>query len=158
MDFIIEAHRGIGPISFGMTREEVVAVMHRVGGGPPRVRGKETECFFRNAFQVSFGDAGRADFIEVASSLQAQVLFAGQDIFDSPADELVALILRFDRPDLELSDPPDSYIFPEIILSLYGRDTQYDYKGGRQRPIFAAVGVGTPNYLKAVRAIQRGRA
>jgi hypothetical protein len=51
--------------------------MARVGGGRPRARDDETECYFGAAFQVSFGDGGLADFIEVASSLDVEVLFEG---------------------------------------------------------------------------------
>src|SRR5262245_47991921 len=69
MEFAIEPHRGLGPVSFGMTRAQVAAAMAAVGGGPPQLRFTETDCFFGYAFQVSFGDAGRADFVEVASHL-----------------------------------------------------------------------------------------
>jgi hypothetical protein len=155
MQFTIEPHRGIGPVSFGMTRDEVVAAMRRSGGGPPRARSAETDCFFGSAFQVSFGNADRVDFIEIASSLPHVVLLFGQDVLDTPADELLALVRQFDRPDKELSHPPQSYIFPKLILSLWGRDSQYDHKGGQQRPMFGAVGVGGPTYLEAVRAIRR---
>ena len=159
MQFTLQPHRGIGPISFGMNRNEVAMVMGGVGGGRPVPRsvGEETDCYFDNFFQVSFEDAGRADFIEVSSGLAATVLFDGQDVFDLPADELLALIGRHDRPDPELSEPPDSYIFPDLILSLWGRDEQYDHKGGGQRPVFAAVGLGAPSYLAAIRAIRDHR-
>ncbi len=155
MQFIIKPHRGIGPIAFGMSREEVVAAMSGIGGGLPVSRSKDTDCFFRNAFQVSFGDAGRADFIEVTSALSVEVVFNGIDIFDIPADELLALIQEYDEPDHELSRPPDSYIFSDLILTLWGQDKQYDHKGGQRRPMFAAVGVGAASYLAAIRAIHR---
>jgi hypothetical protein len=157
MSFAIEPHRGLGPVSFGMTREEVAAAMAGVGAGPPKARRRQTDCFFRSAFQVSFGNAGRVDFIEVASSLPAEVLFAGQDVLDTPADDLLALIQQFDRADAELSHPPNEFVFPELILTLWGRDRQYDHKGGRRRPMFAAVGVGGPTYLDAIRGLRRGK-
>jgi hypothetical protein len=156
MEFAIEPHRGIGPVSFGMSREEVREAMARAGGGRPLPRNSETECYFTAAFQVSFGDAGRADFIEVASSLDIEVLFEGLNVLDTPADELVAAIERLDQPDPELSHPPESYTFPHLILTLWGRDKQYDYWGGQTRPVFAAVGAGAPSYLAAIRAIESG--
>jgi hypothetical protein len=155
MQFVIEPRRGIGPIAFGMGREEVAAAISKIGGGSPVSRSKETDCFFHNAFQVSFGDAGRADFIELASALSAEVVLADYDVFDIPADELLALIQEYDEPDPELSRPPDSYVFSELILTLWGRDRQYDHKGGQGRPMFSAVGVGAPSYLAAIRAIRR---
>jgi hypothetical protein len=55
MEFAIEPHRGIGPVRFGMTRQEVATAMAAVGGGPPQARSAETDRFFGYAFQVSFG-------------------------------------------------------------------------------------------------------
>ncbi len=157
MEFAIEPHRGIGPASFGMSREEVREALARAGGGRPRARNAETDCYFGAAFQVSFGDEGLADFIEVASSIAVEVVLDGLDVFYTPADELLAAVRRLDQPDPELSRPPQSYIFPRLILTLWGRDKQYDHRRGQQRPMFAAVGVGAPSYLAAIRAIRSGR-
>jgi hypothetical protein len=155
MIFVIEPHKGIGPITFGMDRAEVVIAMAICGGGQPEKRGSETDCFFDNAFQVSFGDNGKADFIEVWSGITADVLFDGRDVFDLHADELLRCIRFREQEDHELSEPGDSYTFSGLILTLWDRDEQYDYKGGEQRPIFATVGVGAPTYLEAIRAIHR---
>ena len=59
MKFAIEPRRGIGPVSLGMSREQVAAAMGAVGGGPPRPRAAQTDCFFDYAFQVLFGAARR---------------------------------------------------------------------------------------------------
>lgn len=155
MIFAIEPHRGIGPSSFGMSRPDVAKTMADCGGGRSMKRNAETDCFFENAFQVSFGDNGKADFIEVCSGIAAEVRFDGRDVFDLHADDLLHLIRVHEPEDLELSEPDDSYIFSGLIMTLWGRDEQYDHKGGEQRPVFAAVGVGAPSYLKAIRAIHR---
>jgi hypothetical protein len=139
-----------------MVRAEVAAAMVACGGGAPRARNSETDCFFQNAFQVSFGAAGKADFIEVCSNLAGKVQFAGRDVFDLHADELLALIRSFETEDEELSEPDDSYVFAGLIMTLWGRNEQYDYKGGKQRAVFATVGVGAPSYLADIRAIRRG--
>lgn len=118
-------------------------------------RGTETDCFFQNAFQVSYGDKGKVDFIEVGSGIVADVRFDNQDVFDLHADDLLRLIRVHEHEDLELSEPDDSYVFSGLIMTLWGRDEQYDHKGGEQRPVFAAVGVGAPSYLAAIRAIHR---
>jgi len=156
MIFEIEPHRGIGPVSFGMTRSEIVAAMAKCGGGSPVARNMETDCFYENAFQVSFGDAGRVDFIEVSSGFPAEIRFAGRDVFDLHADDLLRLIRDIEQEDPALSEPDDSYVFSGLILTLWGRDEQYDYKGGGQRPVFAAVGIGAPSYLAAIRTIHKG--
>lgn len=134
MQFVIEPHKGIGPISFGMSRQEVTDTMVKNGGGTPRQRGKDTDCFFQNAFQVSFDDGGRANFIEVASGLSAVVLFAGCDVFDMRADELLVLIKNQAEPDPELSRPPHGFVFSDLILTIWDPDTQYDYKGAVAAP------------------------
>lgn len=157
VELVIEPHRGIGPIRFGMDRVMVRDEMERLGEGRPRPRGEETDCYFGAAFQVSFGDEGLADFIELASSIEAEVWFEGLDVFDTPADELLAAVGRLDHPAPELSRPPQSYIFPGLILTLWGRDKQYDHRRGRSRPMFGAVGVGAPSYLAVIRTIRSGR-
>jgi hypothetical protein len=138
-----------------MDRASVAKAMADCGGGRRVERSEETDCFFKNAFQVSFGDDGKADFIEVCSGIAADVQFDGRDVFDVHADELLGLIRAYEHEDSELSEPDDSYTFSGLILTLWGRDEQYDYKGGEQRPVFATVGVGAPSYLAAIRAIHR---
>lgn len=153
MKFAIEPHRGIGPVSFGMSRSEVEDVMDRIGGGRAHARGKETDCYFENVFQISFSSGSSADFIEVANNVTLTFTFHGHDIFDIPADVLLDLIQDFDEADPALSRPPYDYIFPNLILTLWDRDEQYDHKGGEQRPMFGAIGIGTLQYLNAIRAI-----
>lgn len=128
MIFAIEPHRGIGPVSFGMDRASVARAMAECGGGRPVGRNAKTDCFLENAFQVSFGDDEKADFIEVCSSIAADVRFDGRDVFDLHADELLGLIRAHESEDPELSEPDDSYTFSGLILTLWGRDEQYDYK------------------------------
>ena len=105
---------------------------------------------------LSFGDDGKADFIEVCSGIVPDVQFDGQDVFDLHADDLLRLIRLHEAEDPELSQPDHSYIFSGLILALWGRDEQYDYKGNEERPVFATVGVGAPSYLAAIRAIRSG--
>ena len=81
MELFIEPHRGIGPVSFGMTRAEVAVVMDAIGGGSPIPRGMNVDCFFDNSFQIAFGDAGHADFIEISSSMPVPVLYSGRAWF-----------------------------------------------------------------------------
>jgi hypothetical protein len=157
MQFDIEPHRGIGPVSFGMSREEVAATLERMGGGQPEGKSSSTDCYFRNAFQVSFDEAGKADFMEVSTNVEHVFAFRGLDVFDVPGSELLNFLQEFDQPDPELSQSGYSYTFPGLILTLWGLDSQYDYKGGQQRPMFGAVGAGTEHYLNAIRAISSRR-
>ncbi len=154
MQFEIEPHRGIGPISFGMTRAEVATAMKAIGGGPPGAKGETIDCFFEYCFQVEFDASDRVDFIAVYGYSQHVFSFSGRDVFDIPGDELVAIISALDRPDPELTQAGYEYVFPRLIISLWDLDTQYDRKGGEIRPVFCSVGVGTPHYLAVCRRIQ----
>jgi hypothetical protein len=138
-----------------MSRAGVAKAMADCNGGNPVKRNAETDCFFENAFQVSFGDNGKADFIEVCSGIAAAISFDDRDVFDLHADDLLRLIRLHEPENLELSEPEGSYFFSGLIMTLWGRDEQYDHKGGEQRPVFAAIGVGAPSYLNAIRAIHR---
>jgi hypothetical protein len=155
--FVLEPGHGVEPVRFGMTREQVAEAMARAGGNPPRAIGAGTAGYFDGTFRVSFGDEGRVDFIEFASRLDGELLFDGRDVFDVPAEELVQLVSQHDAFAPELSRPPGEYTFPDLILTLWGAAEQYDHKGGRRRRVWAAVGLGAPTYLAAVRAIRAGR-
>jgi hypothetical protein len=154
MEFMLEPHRGIGPVSFGMTRAEVAAAMAHVGGGVSNSANEQRGCFFNFALEVSFADDGRVDYIEIGSILPLRVRFAGRDVYDTSADELLALVEQFDHFAPELSQPPLRYVFPKLILTLWGRNHVFDYRGGR-RPVFGLVGVGTPSYLAAIQAMHQ---
>jgi hypothetical protein len=151
MRFDIEPHVGIAPIRFGMNRAEVVREMTRIGGGSPVDKSGGIDCFFNNGFQVSYRD-GTVEFIEVYSDPAHTYILEGVDVFDTPADQLVARLATLDSADSLLSEQ-NSYCFPSLIVSLWEADEQYDCKGGEKRPIFGAVGVGDARYLAAIRAI-----
>lgn len=151
MRFEIEPHVGIAPIRFGMSRADVVQEMAKIGGGNPVDKGGVIDCFFNNGFQVSYRD-DTVEFIEVCNEPDHTFVLAGMDVFDMPANELVARLEALDSVDPVLSDNY-SYCFPNLIVSLWEADEQYDRKGGEKRPIFGAVGIGDERYLAAIRAI-----
>lgn len=151
MRFEIEPHVGIAPIRFGMSRADVVWEMTKIGGGNPVAKSNGIDCFFNNAFQVSYRD-GTVEFIEVYNEPDHTFILAGLDVFDAPADQLVARLEALDSVDSELSDKC-SYCFSNLIVSLWEADEQYDRKGGETRPIFGAVGIGDDRYLAAIQQI-----
>lgn len=152
MRFEIEPHVGIAPIRFGMSQADVVREMAKIGGGNPVDKaGGAIDCFFNNGFQVSYRD-GTVEFIEVYNEPDHTFVLAGMDVFDMPAPELVARLEALDSVDPVLSDEY-SFCFPNLIISLWEADEQYDRKGGEKRPIFGAVGIGDERYLVAIRAI-----
>jgi hypothetical protein len=153
MEFTIEPHRGIGPVSFGMNRAEVASAMRAVGGGPSLPKGETTDCYFDGCFQIAFDTEGRVDFIEVWNDTRIVFSFGGRDVFDLSGNELVAMLSELDSPDPELTHADHEHVFPQLILTLWDLDTQYDRKGSEQRRVFGTVGVGTARYLAEIRRI-----
>jgi hypothetical protein len=157
MRFEIEPHRGVLPITFGMQRSYVAAAMGQIGGGSPVRRFQSTDCFFSNAFQVSFNKSESAYFIEVCNNTDLLFLFGGKDVFDMPGEELLQDVILLDQPDPALSTSGYSYTFPNLIMTLWELDSQYDHKGGQRRPMFGAIGIGTEEYLNRIRDIEAKR-
>jgi len=147
-DLAIVPHQGVGPVRFGMAREDVQREL-----GPPRgpeVRGGH--CFWEGLF-VHFDANGRVEFIELANNARFRALFDGVCLHEVPAEEAIRVVARhgsYDENDPELGY---TYVFPELQLSLW-RPTRPepgqapDDIGGRY---FAAVGIGAAGYFKWTR-------
>jgi hypothetical protein len=156
VELTILPHVGIGPVRLSMPRQTVCSVLEELGGGSPLKKSERTDCFFRNSLQVEFETDETASFLEVCSDRRWKCVFEGIDVFDTPADDLLKHIQRFDRPDAALSDQ-SSFVFPGLILTLWDADSQYDRKQDETRPIFGAVGIGDERYLSAIKAIRANR-
>ena len=156
MELIIQPHVGIGPVRLGMKRDEIRNILEGLGGGKPVAKSAHTDCFFRNSLQVSFEPDESASFIEVYSDAQWTCLFEGADVFDTPADELVRHVERFDSRDPILSTK-NGFVFSSLILTLWEADSQDDRKRNETREIFFAVGIGDQRYLAAIRALAARR-
>jgi len=138
-----------------MTRSEVAAAMRAIGGGEPVAKSAGIDMFCDISLHVEFTD-DTVSFIEVGSGEEHEYLLAGMDVFDTPADALVAALETLDTNDAALGGK-GSYCFPKLIVALWEADTQYDRKGRETRPIFGAVGIGDSRYLSAIRAIRSRR-
>jgi hypothetical protein len=93
-DYEVVPHVGVGPVRFGMTREQVRRAMP--GPCEPFRKGpfaqQETDAFQGSAFQVFYGDAATVEFIELSKGQEVRARYAGLSIFETPADEVVARI------------------------------------------------------------------
>ena len=135
---------GIGPIHFGMTMEQVVGTLERVG-----LPGDGIYFGTDNAVQVEYTEE-KVSFIGLAHSEVFQAMLFGVDVFDTNAEEVFAQVAAhesqphtFDRSE---------YVFPDSIVTLWEADTQYDPKGlGRQ--MWGQVGLGNAVYFKAIQAL-----
>ena len=149
--FSIQPHVGFGPITLGTSRSEIAALMATLGFVRHASRGR-SDYYFRAALQIEFGPDDIADFIGISQSELYRAEYFGTNVFDVPANKLVAIIAAKDGSGPREFDPDeaDEY-FPGQIMTLWGADRQYDYLGGEKRLVWAQVGLGSPRYAKEVR-------
>ncbi len=153
--FDIVPHVGIGPVRLGMSRAEVEAALAGVPQAlPGHTKGSSAtiECYVQASLQIEFEADGTASFVEVSSHPAMLCLYKDQDVFDSPAPQLFALFAADDALGPHVYDPLE-YVFPQLIVSLWEADEQYDRRCNQSRPMYATVGVGDERYLAAIRKI-----
>jgi hypothetical protein len=133
----------IGPVQLGMSQEEVRAVL----GEPSYIEQAyerwgiafpDKDCFFRNAFQVSYDRDMRADFIEVSKSQDFIATYEGLEVHTTPAPELVRAIFRRAAFDENNREHPVNYWFPKLYLNLYRSDGDFEF--------FDTIGICTPDF------------
>ena len=145
----IEPGIGIGPIKFGMSREEaqsVIGIKNHSGSG------KNTEKYFSYSVDVEFTD-NKVSFIGVSQDKNYSLLYKGFDPFDMEAAELFELVSQHESGEHVFDD--SQYIFPDQIITLWDADEQYDRKGGEERKVWAQIGLGSNVYLEAIQRITR---
>ncbi len=143
-EFEVVPHKGVGPIQFGMSREEVHLIF-----GKPQFAYDNREMFL-DGFMVDFDAGGKVEFIELTKSSQFRAIFEGKCLHEIPAEEPVAYVSEFgvyDHSDHELGY---SYTFLDLQLSLWrgtiaDEDQAPDDPGGR---FFEAVGAAEQGYFK----------
>jgi hypothetical protein len=148
LTFSIRPLVGMDPIKFGMVRSEVRNILADLGQPKATLRPPNTDCFFRNAFQVSYGEDGRVEFIETAASTDFRVQFHGCSLHEMPAEDVVRLVLEFAEYDKDYPEQEYSYIFPALQLSLWRPVLPSDPDGSEGRH-FVAVGVGKEGYFSS---------
>ncbi|GAA5497143.1 hypothetical protein SAMN02745181_3658 [Rubritalea squalenifaciens DSM 18772] len=104
-----------------------------------------------SSIQVEYGDDDLVDFVGTSYDERMLVTYKGQNVFKLNARELFEFINAHEDDPSEYTDY--EYVFPSQIVTLWDADSQYDYLGGEQKPVWAQVGVGTESYLRAINAI-----
>ncbi len=147
-DYVIKPLVGVGPVLLGMTRDEVRRAMPEPSTPFRKVSTAkyETDSFHKSAFQVYYsGDQPTVEFIELSSDPIVHVLYGELDIFNAPADEVIAYVSRdaeYDRSDPEI---PYSYLFRGLELSLWRPLLPEDENDSDGR-CFATIGIGRRGY------------
>jgi hypothetical protein len=151
-EFTITPTVGVGPVVFGMTRDDVHQLL-----GEPVWSHNHREQFF-DGFFVDFDSGGAVEFIELATSEQFKVNFHGIMLLELEAEQALASMLVYGRYDETDPSLGYSYIFPDLQMSLWrpvlpesdeaddqdADDQDADDQDGRY---FQALGVGRKGYF-----------
>lgn len=144
MKLELTPRKGIGPIELGMTRDQVRSAMEEFGH-PLCHETNSMDYFHENAIQAEYED-GTVSFIGVASDKKIELIFRNFDLFDMTSEEAFSLISKDETK--EHSYEEYEYIFPDQIVTLWEADSQYDYKGIEQRPVWGQIGIGDQRHLE----------
>jgi hypothetical protein len=136
---------GIGPILFGMNAAQVVQVLEPIG-----LTGDGAFFGADNSVQVEYTNEA-VTFIGLAHSALFEARVFGVDPFDTPAEDLFALIASHE-PNPHAFDRTE-YVFPDSIITLWEADEQYNPKG-LGRPVWGQVGLGNDVYWKQIQALR----
>jgi hypothetical protein len=133
---------GIGPLKLDMTRSEVQkALSDFPNSGLDQESTPELDYAFGNSLQVEYDGDGLARFIAASyyTGCGCDYLLQGQNIGQYSAAELFGLLAQLDGGQHDFND--SQYFFPKLQINVWDADTQYDYLGGEERPVYAQVGV-----------------
>ncbi|AVO44393.1 hypothetical protein [Phreatobacter cathodiphilus] len=144
-------HDGLGPLKLGAARQALRAAATSAGLAAGETHA-ESDSFAEDTVQVDYDEAGRVRFIGIAPlpAVHRAVLL-GLDCADTPAADLFRALAAAEGGSAAAFDP-DGHLFPRQIVALWAADEQYDLlaPGGRRRPIWGQVGIGTPAYRDLV--------
>lgn len=119
-------------IRFGMTKDDVVAVLGRPFGYYEKSSPRIAQLFYYgNALRFDFDAGGRLVFMEFLSgstgSLQPEIY--GVPAFSVQADELVDLLTKQNGGNILDNENGYSYAFPNIGIGIYRESIPEDIAG-----------------------------
>ena len=151
----IKPHIGIGNIKLGSTRTEAKQLAESMGFSLESSN-DTLDYFCDSSIQLEFGESGLLQYIGLTYHDSYQALYEGVNVFDTEANTLFKIINKKEVTPSLFNDY--EHVFPTQIISLWDSDSQYDRYQNESRCIWASVGVGDENYLKASEAIENGSA
>lgn len=137
--FVIEPHKGVGPIRFGMHKDDVSHAFTYVYTSFFKVAESEVRADHCEVVGliIHYDDASRVNYIEVHKARYATVTLElfGQDITGISVRGLVALL---NTRGTKAEKTPYGYDFPELAMSTYNDDLQ------NEEAAVECLGVGLP--------------
>jgi|SRR5471030_1445913 len=141
-NFEISARAGVGPILFGMGRDDVRNLL----GEPGWVKTHREE--YLQGFIVHYDVAQSVEFIELANSELFNATFHGTNLHKTIAEEALSFVCQFSTFDDADTELGYSYIFPFLELSLW-RSVIPESSQDPDGKYFEAIGVGKAGYYSA---------
>ena len=145
-------HSGIGPIKLGESRTAIASVFSENGIKKSATQ-NNSDYYIENSVQIEFDKNGFSWFIGVSQHSSYDVFYHDADVFDVTAKTLFNLVSSKDNSGSHEFCEYE-YTFPNQILTLWDADEQYDRKGSEQRVIWAQVGLGNNEFLRATESIK----
>ena len=135
--YVVEPHRGVGPVRFGMTRAEARAVMPAVptafGRGPGETA---VDAWHDFVLQVFYDADDRVEYVEVERDESLQAVLYGEAVLRLPVDRALAHVCRHGDDQPEDDELPYAYVFPALDLALWR-----PHDGEEDSGCFASLGV-----------------
>jgi hypothetical protein len=142
--------RGVGPVLFGMSREEIRSAM----GVPTKAYRKTGACtlidaYHRGGFQVFYDEHDRVEYIELSPLDDSFTpVYKGTEVFKMKMGDLTNLISQdapFDPEDPELGY---TYVFPQLEIGVW-RPVVPEDDNDPEVQHFSAIGVGKRGYYSS---------
>ena len=135
--YVVEPHRGVGPVRFGMSRAEVRTAMPAVPTAFGRGSGETpVDAWHDFVLQVFYDDDDRVEYIEIERDESLQPVLYGEAVLKLSVDRALAHVCRHgdDQPDDD--ELPYAYVFPALDLALW-----LPHAGEQDAGCFASLGV-----------------
>lgn len=149
MNLLLDPPRAVGPLTFGMPILEACQRLYAIDGAILPVRNSHQNPGFVHfdsemSIQVEPDSLGRLRSVEIyRPSRGVQVLYEQISIFDTPADELIAILS--DRTRLEIEDGGLRVLASDLLIA-FTRDSLEVGSDGVEGRYFASALIARPGY------------
>lgn len=135
-------------MKLGMNRAQVREALSSYSNNDlDQISNPTLDYAFGNSLQIEYDDAGHAQFIGVGGYLGCgcDYVFRDRLVGAYSAQELFNLLADLDGGGNHVFNDTE-YFFPNIMMTVWEADSQYDYLGGESRPVYGQVGVANSRY------------
>ncbi len=141
--YVVEPHRGVGPVRFSMSRGEVRAAMLAVPTAFGRGTGDSpVDAWHDFVLQVFYDADDRVEYIEVERDEALQPVLYGEPVLALSIDRALAHVRRHGHEQPDCDELPYACVFPALDLALWR-----PHAGEQHAGCFASLGVARDGAL-----------